>query len=159
MLKRLLSTLAVLGLIGATPALAQTGTLTGTVTDSETGDPVPGANVSFVDLNRGAATDVDGNYTIENVPVGTHTLRASFVGYQTYTTDVTIEANQAVTQDIELNSGAVGLEEVVVTGYGQRKTAGEVTGSVSNISNEDIEDAPARVIRRSEQGRPQCRHC
>ena len=153
MLKRLLSTLAVLGLIGATPVLAQTGTLTGTVTDSETGDPVPGANVSFVDLNRGAATDVDGNYTIGNVPVGTHTLRASFVGYQTYTTDVTIEANQAVTQDIELNSGAVGLEEVVVTGYGQRKTAGEVTGSVSNISNEDIEDVPAQNVESLLQGR------
>jgi TonB-linked SusC/RagA family outer membrane protein len=153
MLKRLLSTLAVLGLIGATPALAQTGTLTGTVTDSETGDPVPGANVSFVDLNRGAATDVDGNYTIENVPVGTHTLRASFVGYQTYTTDVTIEANQTVTQDIELNSGAVGLDEVVVTGYGQRKTAGEVTGSVSNISNDDIEDVPAQNVESLLQGR------
>ncbi|MFB6272973.1 MAG: SusC/RagA family TonB-linked outer membrane protein [Salinibacter sp.] len=153
MLKRLLSALAVLALLLPATTFAQTGTISGTVTEAETGNTLPGVNIALVELNQGAATGPEGQYTIEGVPEGTYTLRATFVGYQDFTTEVTVEANETVTQDIELQSGAVGLEEVVVTGYGQQKTAGELTGSVSNISAEEIENVPAQNAQSLLQGR------
>ncbi|MEX0748061.1 MAG: carboxypeptidase-like regulatory domain-containing protein, partial [Rhodothermales bacterium] len=72
----------------ATPVLAlaqNTGKLSGVVTDAQTGETLPGANVIIDGTQMGTATDVDGNYFILGVPVGTYTIRASFVGYQSQT--------------------------------------------------------------------------
>ena len=63
-------------------ALAQNGTLSGTITDGETGDPLPGANVFIVELAIGAAADVDGNYTISGIASGAYTVRVSFIGFK-----------------------------------------------------------------------------
>jgi TonB-linked SusC/RagA family outer membrane protein len=134
-------------------ALGQTGDIAGTVTDAESGEPVPAANVGLVEINRGQATDADGNYRIEDVPIGTYTLRVSFVGYQSFTTELTVEGGATVTQDVALEPGAVGLDEVVVTSYGQQQTAGEVTGSVSRVSSQDIQDVPAQNAEGLLQGR------
>ncbi|MFB6097874.1 MAG: SusC/RagA family TonB-linked outer membrane protein, partial [Salinibacter sp.] len=153
MLRRLLSIFAFLALVVPATAVAQTGTITGKVTDAKTGNPLPGVNVALMDINRGAATGGQGNYTIENIPVGTYTLRASFVGYNTFSTEVTIEAGETVTQNIKLKRGAVGLEEVVVTGYGQQKTAGQLTGSISSISAEEVDDVPVQNTAALLQGR------
>lgn len=153
MMKRLLSTLVFIALFIPATAFAQTGTISGTVTDSETGEPVPTANVALMEINQGAATDLDGNYEIENVPVGTYSFRVTFVGYQTYTTEVTIEEGETITHDVELQPGAVGLDEVVVTGYGQQQTAGELTGSISNVTSDDIQDVPAQNTESLLQGR------
>ena len=153
MLKRILSTLSLLAFIVPATAFAQTGTVTGTVTEAETGNTIPGVNVALVELNRGAATDAEGQYTIEDVPPGTYILRASFVGYQDFTTEITIEANETVTQDVELQSGAVGLEEVVVTGYGQQQSAAELTGSVSNLNAEDVNEVPVQNANALLQGK------
>src|SRR5690606_41729914 len=79
---RNLGTLALLLLL-ATPlaAVAQnTGRLAGVVVD-DLGDPLPGANVVIEGTQLGAATDIDGNYFIIVVPVGTYSVTASFVGY------------------------------------------------------------------------------
>ena len=142
MLKKLLSA-AVLCLISAGAVFAQTGSITGKITDAKTGDTVPGANVLLVEISRGAATNTNGQYTIENVPVGTYTLRVSFVGYTTYEKQVQITAGQTLTQNVSLKSGALGLDEVVVTGYGSQ-TKRELTGSISQVSSEDIENVPVQ---------------
>lgn len=153
MLKRLLTLLTLV--VFAVPAtFAQgTGTITGTVTDAETGETIPGANVALTDLQVGAATNSEGEYTIQDVPVGTHTLRVTFVGYQPFTTEVTIQENQTLTQRVQLQSGAVGLEEVVVTGYGGQQTTGEVTGSISKINTQELEGVPAQNVEGLLQGR------
>ncbi|MFO8100328.1 MAG: carboxypeptidase-like regulatory domain-containing protein, partial [Salinibacter sp.] len=135
MMKRILSTLLLLFLC-APIAAAQTGTVAGTVTDAESGESLPGVNVVVDELDLGAATDPDGAYEISDVPAGTYTLRVSFVGYKTFETEITVEADEDVTQNIELESESVDLDEVVVTGYGTEQSAGEVTGSVSNLSQE-----------------------
>lgn len=153
MLKRLLSILALLAFLVPAVAFAQTGTITGTVTEAKTGNVLPGVNVALEELNRGAATGAEGNYTIEDVPPGTYTLRASFIGYQAFSTEITLEAGETITQDIELQEGAVGLEEVVVTGYGQEKTAGELTGSVSNLQSQNINEVPVQNANQLLQGR------
>lgn len=68
------------------------GTIQGRVVDAETQDPIPGVNVVIRELLRGAATDIDGQYTIMQVPAGTYTLEASFVGYRTEVLRVAVEA-------------------------------------------------------------------
>src|SRR5699024_8559158 len=61
-------------------AFAQTGSIKGVVTN-EQGEPVPTANVLLVEVSRGAATNLQGEYAIPNVQPGTYTLRISYIGY------------------------------------------------------------------------------
>ncbi|HET6528706.1 MAG TPA: carboxypeptidase-like regulatory domain-containing protein, partial [Balneolaceae bacterium] len=82
-------------------AAAQTGTLTGTVTDASTGEPLPGVNIFIPEVQRGAATNAQGEYTIEGLEFGTYELRASFIGYETYRAQIMID-EETVTHDIEL---------------------------------------------------------
>jgi len=59
-----------------------TGKLSGKITDAETGQPFPGANVFLSGTNYGAATDIDGYYMILNVPPGTYSLNVQMIGFQ-----------------------------------------------------------------------------
>ena len=75
-------TIVLLLLAVPTMALAQsTGKLSGRVVDASTGEGLPGANVIIDGTQLGTATDVEGNYFIIGVPVGTYDITASFVGY------------------------------------------------------------------------------
>lgn len=69
---------------------AQSGTITGKVIDEENSDPLIGANVLVEGTNLGAATDVKGNYTILNVPVGAVTITATYIGYEKRNIDLTV---------------------------------------------------------------------
>lgn len=149
MLRKLLSFLCFMALFVST-AVAQTGTLTGTVTGPE-GATIPSANVLLQEIQRGAATDANGEYEISNVPVGTYTLRVSFVGYQTYNEQVTIQQGENEV-NIQLSEGQVGLDELVVTGYGAQSKR-ELTGSISSVSSEEIQDVPTQNAAGILQGR------
>ena len=76
----LLATLALLLFVPVGGAWAQTGTVAGTVTDSTTGDPLPGVNVAVVGTQQGGSTGSTGQFKIADVPVGEQTLAFSFVG-------------------------------------------------------------------------------
>lgn len=92
------------------------GRISGTVTDAETGDPLPGANVVIEGTTRGAAASADGSYFILNIPPGRYEVRASMIGYEpTLVVDVVVNANRTTEVDFELASEAIGVEEVVVT--------------------------------------------
>lgn len=108
----------------ANPVVAQEGkTISGVVND-EFG-PVAGANVIIKGTTNGTMTDMDGNFTITNVPEGA-VLQVSFIGYLTEELPV---GNQT-TFNVMLTEDSQALEEVVVVGYGvQRKS--DVTGSIS----------------------------
>lgn len=118
----------------------QTGSITGTVTNKN-GEPVPTANVLLVEIGRGTATNLDGEYSIENVPTGTYTLRVSFVGYKEYRDQVTIEDGEELVKNVILQKGAVGLEELIVTGFG-RESKVEFSGSAAQV---DIDQAIKNV--------------
>lgn len=151
MLRKLLS-IAVLCLFTAATALAQTGSLSGTVTDAESGETLPGANVLIVQLDRGASTDVDGNFSIGNIPVGTYTVRITFIGYRTFTQEVEINAGQETTLNAEMQTGTVGLDELVVSGYGTT-TKRELTGSITSVNASDFEGIPVQNTESILQGR------
>ena len=105
---------ALAGLCLAAGAAAQTGTLTGTIVDAELSEPMIGASVFVTELGTGAASDLDGNYTVRNVPAGRYTVRYSYTGYGTQLVEnVEITAGQTTTLNVELSIGAE-LAEVVV---------------------------------------------
>ncbi len=113
-------------------ALAQTGTLSGTVTDSETGDPLPGANVFVVEIGSGAATDIDGLYTLTDIGAGAYTIRVSFIGFKSVEQAYTISAGSN-TLDVVLAPDYAGLEEVVVTGIASATSKARAEVAVSRV--------------------------
>jgi TonB-linked SusC/RagA family outer membrane protein len=146
-MKKLLPILALFSLVflvEALPAHAQTGEIAGTVTDSTSGEALPGVNVVVVGTQTGNATDVDGEYTIPGLEPGTYDLRASFVGYeQQMVSDVSVSAGETTEVNFILVPGAMQLEEVVAVGYGTQRTE-EVTGSVSTVEKDDFIEGSAR---------------
>lgn len=148
MLRKLLLT-SMVCLFGFATAFAQSGTLTGIVTDSNSGETLPGANVYIPSIQKGDNTDVNGEYTITNIPSGTYTVRVSYVGYQTVNQQVDI-ASGTQTLNISLDAG-INLSEVVVTGYGETSKR-NFTGSVSTVTNENIEDVPVASVEQALQG-------
>lgn len=117
-------------------ATAQTGSLTGTVTDQSTGEALVGATVLITELERGSAANIDGEYAIENIPVGDYTLRFSYVGYRTVSRVVTITQGENAL-NIEMSLDAAGLDEVVVSGYAVIPKR-EITGSISQVRGRDV---------------------
>lgn len=96
-------------------ALAQTGTVKGKITDAKTNEPLIGASVFIEGTTIGAAADLDGNYLIQNVAAGTHTIIVSYVSYNQLThTNVVIENNLETVLDFEMFSDEIALQEVEV---------------------------------------------
>jgi TonB-linked SusC/RagA family outer membrane protein len=118
----------------ASEAFQQQVEISGTVTDAETGDPLPGVNIVVQGTTTGATTDMDGNYSIE-APADA-TLVYSFVGYQQQS--LRVRGRQEI--DVALRQSVTELEEVVAIGYGTAKKS-DLTGSVSSIRSEDLEEA------------------
>ena len=150
--KKLLVVLAAVLVAVAFPATAhaQTGTIVGTVTEAETGATLPGVNVVLDDTQIGASTGADGRYVISGVETGTYDLQASFIGFETVTrSDVEVAADDTVEVNFALGAGAIGLDELVVVGYGtqERKNLSISVASVSEaeIANRSITN-PAEAL-------------
>ena len=82
---------------------ATTGSLKGTISSTDTGAPLAGANVIIKGTTMGAASDIDGEYFISNIPAGVYTLSVSTVGYSTgEVTDLRIHADFETVQNVTL---------------------------------------------------------
>ncbi|GMQ33344.1 SusC/RagA family TonB-linked outer membrane protein [Algoriphagus taiwanensis] len=128
-------------------AFAQSRVITGTVTSTEDGMGVPGATVLVKGTTIGTATDIDGKYSI-SVPAGSNVLVFTFVGLTTQ--EVTI--GNRTTIDVVMESDLTALSEVIVTGYGTQPKR-EVTGAVSSVKGEAIQNLPLQSFDRALQGR------
>ena len=113
--RRLALTLAALLVPGLT--LAQTGTVTGLVTDARTSEPLPAVNVVVEGTTTGTSTSVAGTYTLTVEP-GTYTLVASFLGYENARQEITVTAGGETEANFEMGTDDLQLSEVVVTGSG-----------------------------------------
>ncbi|NJB82716.1 TonB-linked SusC/RagA family outer membrane protein [Wenyingzhuangia aestuarii] len=123
----------------------QTRTVLGSVTDKN--GVVPGVNVVVKGTNKGAMTDFDGNYSI-TVSGPSDVLVFSYVGYETK--EVTVGTESLI--NVVLKEDVSELNEVVLLGYTSRKK-GELTGSVSQISEDVIEKSSSKDIAKSLAGR------
>ena len=115
---------------------AQTGTITGTVTESATGDALPGANVVVEGTSLGAAADADGYFTIASVPVGDHTVTASVIGYVPLSQMISIVMDETVTIDFGLEPTAIALSALEV--LASRATR-ETPVAYTNVEKTDME--------------------
>ena len=120
--------------------------VSGIVTDKE-GTPLPGANILEKGTTNGTQVDFDGNFTIA-VADENAVLMVSYIGFATKEVNV----NGQTSISVSLEESASGLEEVVVVGYGTVKKS-DLTGSVAQISSENVNAFPSANVMQSLQGR------
>jgi iron complex outermembrane receptor protein len=90
------------------------GTITGTVTDKTTGETIIGATVSIPDLKTGSITDVNGHYTLSNLPKGIYLVQVSYVGYATYNQKADFASTTQL--NFKLQTSSIETGEVIITG-------------------------------------------
>ncbi|MDD4605518.1 MAG: TonB-dependent receptor [Dysgonamonadaceae bacterium] len=122
-------------------------TVKGVVTEQTTGDPAIGATVLVKGTTIGTVTDIDGNYSLSNVPSNA-TLEFSYIGM----TSVEENVNGRTTINVVLAEDIQALEEVVVIGYGTARKR-DLTGSIASIKASDIADRPSTNPLASLQGK------
>lgn len=113
---------------------AQNITVSGTVTDNVFKEPLIGVTIVIEGTSDGTVTDIDGNYTINNVP-SNGSLVVSYVGMQSQIVAVNGRANI----DIVLREDSELLEEVVVTGYGGTQLRSKLTNSIAKVSEKPLQ--------------------
>jgi len=119
--------------------------ITGTVTDKD-GVPLPGVNVVVTGTTVGTLTDIAGKYSIE-VPPGSKSLTFSFIGMESQKISI-----GTLTQiNVTMIESAIGLDEVVVVGYGTQKKS-DLTGSVASVKMEGINTSTSSSIGQLLQG-------
>ncbi len=129
----------------------ETGKIAGKVVDKQTGEALPGANVIVtsvwsgdremkLDNPFGAASDVNGEYFIINVPPGSYSVQVSFIGYKgEKRTRVRVQVDKTTRLDFELQPISIAGEEVVVTAYKPNTVEVDLTATKQTYQIEDIE--------------------
>ena len=132
------------GLLLTQDGLASSGgKLTGIITDAGTGDPMPGVNVQIVGQSMGAATDINGEYFILNVPPGTYKVKASIIGYKSIIkTGVEVSINHTTEIDFKMEETVIELDESVVVTAERPLVEKDLTSSRHFVSAEEIAVRP-----------------
>lgn len=128
-------------------AWAQSKTVSGKVTSSEDGSPLPGVNVVVKGTTDGTITDVNGAYSI-SVSQDAKTLVFSFVGFVSQE----VEIGSRAVVDVQLSTDVTQLSEVVVTGYGVQEKR-TLTGAISSVKGDAFKNLPVQSVDRGIQGR------
>jgi len=143
MIKILKALLALVILLSANSLFAQnTGTLKGNVIDAKTKEPLIGATVVIEGTTNGSPTDLNGNYTIPDVAVGSYNIQCSFIGYTTETKfNIVVRSEGNIDVNFELSEDVSQMGEVVVTANPFRKS--DITPlSIQKLSQEEIVSYP-----------------
>lgn len=120
-LKKLLAFLFVVAL--PLFSFSQVGTIKGTIIDANTNEPLIGASVLIEGTTNGAAADLDGNYTIQNVKPGTYRLVASYVSYNdVHKDEVAVRSGETTTVNFSLEGDEISLQEVEVVAKANRES-------------------------------------
>ena len=123
------------------PTMAQSKfILSGTVTDSETGETLPGAAIYIPDLQSGTVTNQDGIYRLE-LPQGHYRLEVKFLGYETEIVDLDLKSNK--TLNISLTSDEMLLGEIEITGEAANSNVSSIEMGVNRIDAKTIKEIPA----------------
>lgn len=128
------------------PALAQQGTISGRVTDAETGEPIAGAAVEARAQGGTRGSDAEGRFTLTVSP-GTHTVVVSIIGYGTARVDgVNVAAGGDTEVNVALRSRALMLNPVVVTVSRRQEKALDAPASVSTVSADEVARTAAVTV-------------
>jgi len=141
---KFLSSLLLILIISTIPILGgSTGKISGTVTDAITGDPLIGVNVVIAEVTGlGAATDINGQYVILNVPPGTYTIKFSMIGYKTVEMqEVRVYIDRIIKVDVELQEETYQGETVLVVAK-REEVEMDRTNSAAYVNSEEIKSLP-----------------
>jgi TonB-dependent starch-binding outer membrane protein SusC len=127
-------------------ANAQQSTVTGTVTDAQTGEPIAAATVTVAGTGSGTLTDASGRFSIQ--APGNGTLAVGRLGY----TPVQVGIDGRTTVNVRLEVSATQLEELVVTGYGTQRR-GDITAAISSVDMEGVESQTSSSVIQRLSGR------
>lgn len=144
-MRKILS-LIVLCILSWQIAYAQNYTVSGVVTSSDDGSPMPGVSVVVKGTTTGITTDIDGNYSIV-LPDGKRVLVFSFVGMKTQ--EITIKDNSPLNVVLDLDTKAI--DEVMVVAYGTTKKT-SFTGSATSVKADDIKNVPVTSFEKALTG-------
>jgi outer membrane receptor protein involved in Fe transport len=118
-------------------------TISGKVFD-ESGQTVPGANVSLKGADQNVVTDINGAYVFSNVTAGTYTISATNVGYKSFEKKITVKEGDSIEENLFLETESQNLQEVVVTGSSSPRSKLESSVAITTMGAKAIEDrAPA----------------
>jgi len=130
------------------------GTITGKVTDGESGETLRGASVLVVGTKKGAYSDVKGKFTIKSIPVGTYSVRVSYVGFTPKIVEnIVVLDGQSASVDVVLQTNIKKTQEVVATArrvddnqaalLNKRKNSAQVSDGISEEEISKLPDADA----------------
>lgn len=136
-----------LSLLSTNLLFAQSHTVTGTITDKDSGLGMPGVTVVEAGTFKGTTTDIDGKYSL-TVSNPSATLEISFIGFSTQK----IQINNRTAINVVLIPEVTQLGELVVVGYGTQKKK-VVTGAISSVTSQEITSTPVLRIDQAMQGR------
>ena len=133
-------------------AYAQSGKLSGRVSDAASGETLPGATVALAGTNLGATADVDGRYNVVGITPGTYTVRVSYVGYATQAIELRIVSDRTTDLNVELREQQTEGEEIIVEAtrpvvdQNQTTSRALVTGEeMSQLPVVSLQDALSRT--------------
>ncbi len=123
------------------------GILKGVVSEKSTGSTLPAATIIIAGTNNGTVTNIDGEYTLANIPVGKNTIVFSFVSFKSDSITVDITAGETKVLDVQLSDASIGLDEVIITAQllGQKKAISQQLHSdaiVNIVSSDKIQELP-----------------
>lgn len=131
----------ILALLLVNLSFSQNATLSGVVSDAK-GNPIPGVNVSIQNTTKATATDADGKYVVSNLQNGEVVVIASYIGYKTVSTAVTINGNTV--QNISMTEDANVLDDVVVTGVVNPRAKIKSSVSITSLDVNQVQQSAPR---------------
>ena len=116
--------------------------LQGSVIDSETGEPLTGANIIIKELARGISTNADGKFEFENIANGNYTLHISFLGYHDQKLKIKLEDNKNYIE-IKMTPSLIEMEKVIITATLTERKIEDLPGQNEVLEKEEIEELPS----------------
>ena len=123
-----------------------TGKVSGIIVEKESKDPLPGANIYLVNTAYGTASDASGRFTIINIPPGKYAMKVDMIGYKSVQMDeLVVSVNRTTSLDIEMEQTVI-EGEVVTVEVSRLTQKKDQTGTIKNISSEEIDALPVENI-------------
>ncbi|UCE20255.1 MAG: TonB-dependent receptor [Gemmatimonadota bacterium] len=124
-----------------------TGKIAGRIVDTESGEPLPFANVIVEGTSMGAASDFDGYYVMLNIPPGAYTLRASMIGYQSMRIEnINVSLDLTTTVDFQLQSQVIALGEAITVTAERQMVVKDLTASTAIVEAKQMEALPITEV-------------
>jgi outer membrane receptor protein involved in Fe transport len=137
----------VLAVAPASNYAGTTGKISGTIKDADTNEPLPGCNIIIEGTDLGAASNIDGQFIILNIPPGIYTVRASMIGYKDYViNNVRIVADFTTQLEYLMESQILEMDEEVVVTAERELIRKDETSKVAIVSSEEILNMPVQTV-------------